>query len=129
MRYAQTTVALRDTPMRQCTYARVSAAARVPPPVTAAKRRVEIVFTLEKIEDIFEIRVPRIQIMRLGATQPGGASALITASAEKGKGKEDVEHADSDVEKKALKREITAWFQNVAEYMDRLVCLSSLRKS
>lgn len=66
------------------------------------------------LEDIFEIRVPRLQIVR-GAGDRSARNSLT-------KDDRDIEHS-SEEEKKLLRREIKTWWEAVADHMDRLVSL------
>lgn len=71
----------------------------------------DVSFALYKMQDIFEIRVPRLQITRgLEKASP----VTITT------GKKD----DADVDgthKKVLRREIRKWWQGVSDHIDKIV--------
>jgi 1-phosphatidylinositol-3-phosphate 5-kinase len=64
-------------------------------------------FALSRVEDVFELCVPRIQITRSGAPEKSahGESSRLA----------------EDEEKRLLRAEIKAWWQGVAEHLDRLV--------
>lgn len=72
------------------------------------------------MDDIFNLRLPRLQILRNNGShkdsnkpsEPSTASGSTDATAE---------------EKKVLKREIKSWWQGVAEHMDKLVSRSPVR--
>jgi 1-phosphatidylinositol-3-phosphate 5-kinase len=66
-------------------------------------------YSLTAIEDIFELRVPRLQIVGVG-----GPSASPPFAGQ------DPTPSQSD-EKRVLRREIMSWWQGIAEYMDALV--------
>lgn len=75
-------------------------------------------FTISPVEDIFELRIPRLQITR----GTNGADKLTD------KDKvgdltlmQRVSH-EGDVEKRELRKEINGWWQGVAEHLDKLVC-------
>ncbi|KAF7331238.1 hypothetical protein MKEN_00000700 [Mycena kentingensis (nom. inval.)] len=67
-------------------------------------------FSLTEVEDIFELRVPRLQITRRAAEKVGkGPDASI------GRVPAPVEE-----EKKLLRKEIKAWWESVTDHMDKL---------
>ncbi|KAJ6632234.1 hypothetical protein B0H10DRAFT_2206622 [Mycena sp. CBHHK59/15] len=68
-------------------------------------------FTLSVIEDVFELRVPRLQITR----KSGDKSARASMAKEETKVPGQVEE-----EKRVLRREIKAWWEGVADHMDKL---------
>ncbi|KAF7303780.1 hypothetical protein MIND_00607600 [Mycena indigotica] len=73
-------------------------------------------FSINAIEDIFELRVPRFQITR---------SALVLDKEGKGKAKDDTNitkaiPAPIEEEKKVLRKEIKAWWESVADNMEKL---------
>jgi 1-phosphatidylinositol-3-phosphate 5-kinase len=95
-------------------------------------------FALSPIDDIFELRVPRLQI-----TRKTGDKALAAATGDKGAenksvrssiAKSEISSLDSasvgdsirdgtkgvDEERRALRREIKAWWEGVADHMDKL---------
>ncbi|KAI8977767.1 hypothetical protein BD414DRAFT_517021 [Trametes punicea] len=72
-----------------------------------------VTFTLSDVKDIFEIRVPRLQILRRKAGEK--------------KTKEEPDHKDirassgsSADDRRSLKREIMRWWQGLSEHMDQL---------
>ena len=62
-------------------------------------------FSLSTIDDIFEFRVPRLQITR----EKSPPSTSIS------------EHPPEDYDKKTLRREIKRWWEGVADHIDKLV--------
>lgn len=72
---------------------------------------------LSAVEDIFELRVPKLQIVRTGGSLDGGSEKPTESHSKPG------EDGKADDEKKALRREIKEWWQGVAEHMDKLVSL------
>jgi 1-phosphatidylinositol-3-phosphate 5-kinase len=66
-------------------------------------------FSLSRVDDVFELRVPRLQVVRSGMVEHSGRSV------------DDKTLAEDDEAKKTLRREIRAWWQGVAEHLDRLV--------
>ncbi|KDQ52492.1 hypothetical protein JAAARDRAFT_184041 [Jaapia argillacea MUCL 33604] len=81
----------------------------------------QISFTLSAVEDIFEIRVPRLQILRSHGTPKQSVHSSL-------------EHFDDDEpheEKRTLRREIRDWWLSVAEHMDKLedACATSSARS
>ena len=80
-----------------------------------------LTFTLSMIEEIFELRVPRLQLMRSRAgekaAQHSPRGSIFDEIKEQG-----------DEEKKVLRREIRAWFQSVSEHIDKLVGFASFSR-
>ncbi|KAJ7760904.1 hypothetical protein DFH07DRAFT_740406 [Mycena maculata] len=73
---------------------------------------------LAALGDVFELRVPRLQIARRGAAASIASARTSMASCSTptaGRGKD----GDGD-EKRTLRREITAWWAGVADHMDAL---------
>jgi 1-phosphatidylinositol-3-phosphate 5-kinase len=71
--------------------------------------------SLSTIEDIFELRVPRLQVQRVGekvSKTPTEASEI------------SLEEEETEDEKRALRREIRQWWQGVADHIDSLVSFS-----
>lgn len=68
--------------------------------------------SLSTIEDIFELRVPRLQVQRVGEKVSRATTETSEVSVE--------EEAIED-EKRALRREIRQWWQGVADHIDYLV--------
>lgn len=69
-------------------------------------------FAVSEVPDIFELRVPKLQIIRDHVAEKSTGSSS------------DESHdsvSDGDDEKKVLRREIKAWWQGVAEHIDGLV--------
>ncbi|KAJ3784336.1 hypothetical protein GGU10DRAFT_388377 [Lentinula aff. detonsa] len=94
--------------------------------VGSSHKEYTVSFKIDPVEDIFELRVPRLQIFPLGV---GGGSNEVQNSATSiygtvgGKGKQTQgEHHTSkgEEEKKILRREIKAWWEGVADYIDIL---------
>lgn len=81
-------------------------------------------FTLSAIDDdIFELRVPRLQITRKSGDK-GGARASVASSTSTEDGSVKSGNTPVDEEKRTLRREIKAWWEGVADHMDKLVrCL------
>ncbi|KAJ6475055.1 hypothetical protein C8R47DRAFT_1143386 [Mycena vitilis] len=78
-------------------------------------RRHAVSFTLSAIDDVFELRVPRLQITRKSGdksarTSIAGADAAAAASAP----------VSADEEKRTLRREIKAWWEGLADHMDKM---------
>lgn len=70
---------------------------------------------LSAIDDVFELRVPKLQILRTNGSsnnseRPNSASKDIP-----------LDDTSGDEEKKALRREIKSWWQGVADHIDKLV--------
>ena len=72
---------------------------------------VDVSFALSKIEDIFELKVPRLQIVR----ESEKASVPYAFLANKEKTEEE------DRPKKELRREIKKWWEGVADHIDKIV--------
>lgn len=72
-------------------------------------------FSLSSIEDIFELRVPRLQVHKgLEKVQrPGTDSSQATS-----------ESGAVEDEKRILRKEIREWWEGVADHIDSLVSLS-----
>ncbi|KAF8213990.1 hypothetical protein K438DRAFT_1660635 [Mycena galopus ATCC 62051] len=83
-------------------------------------------FTLSPMDDVFEIRVPRLQITRKGGDKSARssiASTSATSISTNGDGASLATTAGTqpvDEEKRALRREIKAWWEGVADHMDKL---------
>ncbi|KAJ3730406.1 hypothetical protein C8R42DRAFT_6170 [Lentinula raphanica] len=95
---------------------------------TSGDRHVEytVSFKLAPIEDIFELRVPRLQISPWAA---GGSNKLTNSSTSicntldsgRGQQSEEESHIQKEEEaKKKLRREIKTWWEGVADHMDLL---------
>ena len=74
---------------------------------------VDVSFTLSTIEDIFELKVPRLQIVR------DTEKASVTPLGRK-EGSEDEARP-----KKELRREIKKWWEGVADHIDKIVSFSA----
>jgi len=70
----------------------------------------DVSFALYKMQDIFEIRVPRLQITR----------GLEKASPVTNAGKKDDANVDG-THKKVLRREIRKWWEGVSDHIDKIV--------
>ncbi|KAF7313499.1 hypothetical protein HMN09_00505800 [Mycena chlorophos] len=82
-----------------------------------------VTFSISEVADIFELRVPRLQITRRGLPAP---------ALEKGKGKAKDDSSISSAshhnlkpppieeDKKILRKEIKAWWEGVADHMEKL---------
>jgi 1-phosphatidylinositol-3-phosphate 5-kinase len=81
-------------------------------------------FSISRVEDIFDLKVPRLQI-RFGGSASADDDNLYDDEREririrmKGKAKEEDEE---DEKKKALRGEIRNWFQGVFDHLKKLVC-------
>ncbi|CAK5273015.1 unnamed protein product [Mycena citricolor] len=69
-------------------------------------------FSLSMIDDIFEVRVPRLQITRKFGDKLGKHDSQSTTTS--------VMVNDADDEKRTLRREIKAWWEGIADHMDQL---------
>jgi hypothetical protein len=67
-----------------------------------------ISFTLSVAKDIFDMRVPRLQITKAGVPDRGTQLKDNTVP-------------ESEEEKRALRREIKSWWQGVSDHLDELV--------
>ncbi|KAJ7330381.1 hypothetical protein DFH08DRAFT_786154 [Mycena albidolilacea] len=67
-------------------------------------------YSLSRMDDVYELRVPRLQIV-------GGAGTGARTSLANSEGKEG---PAVDEEKRALRREIKAWWEGVADHLDGL---------
>lgn len=76
-------------------------------------------FTISPIEDIFELRVPRLQITR----GTNGADKLTEKDRVGDLTVFQRASVEGDVEKRELRKEINGWWQGVAEHLDKLVCV------
>lgn len=72
-----------------------------------------VTFALSVVDDIFDLRVPRLQIVRSPLPEKAPARVAKTFS-------EDEERAAEDV-RRVLRREIKKWWHAVAEHLDELV--------
>ncbi|KAF7986678.1 hypothetical protein HWV62_20180 [Athelia sp. TMB] len=70
-------------------------------------------FELSSIEDIFELRIPRLQLLRMSGSEKASKSSLTTAESQ------DILEA-LEMEKKTLRREIKSWWQGVSDHMDKM---------
>jgi 1-phosphatidylinositol-3-phosphate 5-kinase len=72
-----------------------------------------VVFSTAPVDDVFELRVPRIQIRNSTEEHTKVATEAT----------EDSKYIDDDVEgeKKALRREIKQWWEGVSDHVDKLV--------
>ncbi|KAJ7748858.1 hypothetical protein B0H14DRAFT_2983246, partial [Mycena olivaceomarginata] len=94
-------------------------------------------YSLSRMDDVYELRVPRLQIVggagtgtgartslansvSVSAAEFGGDVASMSTSAS-GSAKEGKEGPAVDEEKRALRREIKAWWEGVADHLDGLV--------
>ncbi|RDB21822.1 hypothetical protein Hypma_010794 [Hypsizygus marmoreus] len=93
-----------------------SSFAAFPPPLSSSRLNIlrhfttkghTVTFTCSAIEDIFELRVPRLQITR----GTGGGRCSRDSS---------TYDVDGEEEKRVLRREIKRWWEGVADHMDKL---------
>ena len=73
---------------------------------------VDVSFTLSKIEDIFELKAPRLQIVR--DTEKSSIPQTLL-------GKKEKSEEDEARPKKELRREIKKWWEGVADHIDKIV--------
>lgn len=80
---------------------------------------IDITMSLSTIEDVFEIRVPRLQIIRgIERVTPPAAGA-----------KTEERSLDSEsTHKRLLRKEIRNWWQGVSEHIDKIVNLLGSQK-
>lgn len=78
---------------------------------------IDITISLSTIEDIFEIRVPRLQIIRgtERVTPPSTSSGIVDRSS-----------GSESSQKRMLRKEIRNWWQGVSEHIDKIVRLLSM---
>ncbi|KAF9011094.1 hypothetical protein BDQ17DRAFT_1298485 [Cyathus striatus] len=76
------------------------------------RKQTTITFTLSPMEDIFELRVPRLQILR-GGERVSRSSSLTRVNKCK-------EEPDGEDEKDVLRREIRLWWEGMAGHIDKL---------
>ncbi|KAK1223028.1 hypothetical protein PQX77_014105 [Marasmius sp. AFHP31] len=87
-------------------------------------------FSLDRVDEVFELRVPRVQIVRgvsavlgsglgFGEVGLGGAGGGGVKENEKEK-ERMVEEEEEEEEKKKLRREIKVWWEGVGDYVDVL---------
>jgi 1-phosphatidylinositol-3-phosphate 5-kinase len=72
-----------------------------------------ISFALSPIQDIFELRLPRLQMTRTPEREHFNHPSILSAT------RTEMEGSD---EKKAQWKEIKSWWQLIAEHLDKLVC-------
>ena len=77
-------------------------------------RKRTVTFSLSTVEDIFDIRVPRLQIVRTG-----NSKSPKPVEAEES----DVDEGDED--KRNLRREIKVFWECVSDHVDKLVSVVS----
>ncbi|KAJ3508125.1 hypothetical protein NLJ89_g5924 [Agrocybe chaxingu] len=73
----------------------------------------DITFALSTIEDIFEIRAPRLQITR-------GVEKPTPPQSSAGRKQEDSESEEEPNQKKILRKEIKKWWEGVADHIDKI---------
>ncbi|CAA7264497.1 unnamed protein product [Cyclocybe aegerita] len=73
----------------------------------------DITLALSTIEDIFEIRAPRLQITR-GVEKPSPPQSSA------GRKQEDSESEEEPNQKKILRKEIRKWWEGVADHIDKI---------
>ncbi|KAI3612695.1 1-phosphatidylinositol-3-phosphate 5-kinase [Moniliophthora roreri] len=83
-------------------------------------RKHTVSFSIGKIEDVFELRVPRVQIVR-GMSVLGGQTghSLDPTIRTMGDDKFEMEQQEA-AEKKKLRKEIKTWWEGVADHIDSL---------
>ncbi|KAF9254634.1 hypothetical protein L218DRAFT_1082241 [Marasmius fiardii PR-910] len=83
-----------------------------------SNRTHKVSISIDKVDDVFELRVPRVQIIR-GMSVLGPHHAQEATSSLLGGVKDEVEDED-EMEKKKLRREIKTWWEGVADHVDML---------
>lgn len=77
----------------------------------------KLTFSLSVIEDVFDVHVPRLQLLKASNDKPlestSVTSPALTAQ----------NLGDADEAKRALRKEIVGWWQEVSDYVERLVCV------
>jgi len=90
------------------------------------EREVEVWFTLSAVDYVFELRVPRLQIVASSSLRGGEKDREREMSGEdKYKDKDKDRDGGGEILKKELRREIERWWEGVADHMNKLVCSSS----
>ncbi|KAG6852316.1 hypothetical protein C0991_000959 [Blastosporella zonata] len=74
-------------------------------------------FACSRVHDIFELRVPRLQIYGSRGERAIHDSASSMSQSESG---EIAEESEEELEKRELRREIRRWWEGVADHMDKL---------
>ncbi|KAH9920629.1 uncharacterized protein B0H18DRAFT_1023703 [Fomitopsis serialis] len=105
-----------------CEHTAVSAASKdTPLPSTRFNilRRFEcgvrtVTFSLSVVEDIFELKVPRLQIVRRRQVEKGSDKETASAPAS------PVKVNSSDDDRRMLRKEIMRWWQGLSEHIDKL---------
>ncbi|KAF8063215.1 hypothetical protein FPV67DRAFT_1505586 [Lyophyllum atratum] len=77
-------------------------------------RKRTITFACAPVEDVFELRVPALQITR-GEGVPRDSSSSQTSNSGG-----SIEQREEEQEKRELRREIRRWWEGVADYLDKL---------
>lgn len=76
-----------------------------------------VTFSLSAVEDIFELRVPRLKIVRRRGAEKNPTDSLNLPPIQ--------DHSSSlpaaESDRKTLRYEIRKWWQGLSEHMDRLV--------
>ncbi|TFY60913.1 hypothetical protein EVJ58_g4840 [Rhodofomes roseus] len=73
-----------------------------------------VTFSLTTVEDIFELKVPRLQIIRRRQSEKGADKDTASAPASPSK------VTSSDDDRHILRKEIMRWWQGLAEHIDKL---------
>lgn len=79
----------------------------------------DISLSLSPIEDIFELRIPRLQITR-------GLDKLTSPPTSVDHPSLENQRQREDPHKKILRKEIKRWWECVSDHMDHIVCSTSL---
>ncbi|KAL4265488.1 PIPK domain-containing protein [Pleurotus pulmonarius] len=79
-------------------------------------------FSLTAIDEIFELKVPRLQILRMYGEKVPKESPTNAMKMSPGMVStiEEVEERSAEAEKRALRREIKTWWEGVADHIDKL---------
>lgn len=75
-----------------------------------------VTFSLSTVDDIFELQIPRLKILRRrGAEKISDKKDTSTAQ------HKPSQHKTTEDDRRALRREIKDWWQELSEHMDKLV--------
>ncbi|KAJ3812441.1 hypothetical protein F5876DRAFT_37385 [Lentinula aff. lateritia] len=85
----------------------------------SASSEYTVSFKIDPVKDIFELRMPRLQISNR-RVQEGDSDTLGFVSTLSHKGEMEHHASKEDEQKKKLRREIKAWWEGVADHMDLL---------
>ncbi|KAJ3914042.1 hypothetical protein F5877DRAFT_51221 [Lentinula edodes] len=86
----------------------------------SASSEYTVTFKIDPVKDIFELRVPRLQISNRQIEGEGDHDTLGYISTLNHNGGKEHHASKEDEQKKKLRREIKAWWEGVADHMDLL---------